>query len=361
VSRSCRLLLAVLALLLIAAAPASAARRHRHRSHHQHLVKMIWGPLSLANGKSAFPVYRRLGVKVLELNLPWDEIAPTKPADATNPHDPAYQWPAYLTVGIDEAIKAHIQVCLMAITAPTWATGWSNELSPPIDPSDFGAFMTAAAREYPSVHRWMIWGEANREENFWVDSPGYGGVGPRTYALMLNDSYHALKRVSKSNLVIGADSASFATIQPATWLREMKLPDGKPPPLDYYGLNPYSFRFPQYHRHLCCHGLRDIDSLPQFESEVRRVYHRRVPLWLAEYSVSSDHNNISFVFHVSRRAQARWLTAAYKLAATYRFVAALGWFDLADQPPSVFGHLTTGLMTWQFKPKPAFYAYEHAP
>jgi hypothetical protein len=32
---------------------------------------------------------------------------------------------------------------------------------------------------------------------------------------------------------------------------------------------------------------------------------------------------------------------------------------LVDDPPSVAEHLTQGLMTWNLKPKPAFYAYEH--
>jgi hypothetical protein len=43
------------------------------------------------------------------------------------------------------------------------------------------------------------------------------------------------------------------------------------------------------------------------------------------------------------------------------FVVGLGWFNLLDQPPSIPLHLTTGLMTWNAKPKPAFYAYQKAP
>jgi hypothetical protein len=39
----------------------------------------------------------------------------------------------------------------------------------------------------------------------------------------------------------------------------------------------------------------------------------------------------------------------------------MGWFDLLDEPTWVHRGLTSGLMTWRLKPKPAFYAYEHAP
>jgi hypothetical protein len=41
-------------------------------------------------------------------------------------------------------------------------------------------------------------------------------------------------------------------------------------------------------------------------------------------------------------------------------VAGLGWYDLLDESPGVSGHLTTGLMTYEARPKPAFFAYQHA-
>ncbi len=43
------------------------------------------------------------------------------------------------------------------------------------------------------------------------------------------------------------------------------------------------------------------------------------------------------------------------------YVVGLGWFELLDEPPTVPGYLTEGLMTFEGVPKPAFYAYQHAP
>ncbi|MGH2955426.1 MAG: hypothetical protein ACRDL6_00320 [Solirubrobacterales bacterium] len=38
------------------------------------------------------PVYAALGVDIFQLQLHWDEVAPTQPADPRNPLDPAYKW-----------------------------------------------------------------------------------------------------------------------------------------------------------------------------------------------------------------------------------------------------------------------------
>ena len=89
----------------------------------------------------------------------------------------------------------------------------------------------------------MIWGEPNRVGNF-KPMPANSKVGPRRYALLLNAGYHALKGVSKANIVIGGNTWSFGPVEPADFVKWMRLPDGKPPPLDYYGHNPFSRRFP---------------------------------------------------------------------------------------------------------------------
>jgi hypothetical protein len=60
--------------------------------------KAIWGPVT-RNGVSQAPIYRALGAKIFETNLPWASVAPNPPTDPTNPGDPAYQWPAEVDVG----------------------------------------------------------------------------------------------------------------------------------------------------------------------------------------------------------------------------------------------------------------------
>src|SRR3954452_3579777 len=52
------------------------------------LKKAIWGPTHDPAGKSLFPTYRSLGVGIYEKTVWWSEVAPTRPADPSNPQDP---------------------------------------------------------------------------------------------------------------------------------------------------------------------------------------------------------------------------------------------------------------------------------
>jgi hypothetical protein len=335
-----------------------AARHVPAHSARAGVPKLIWGPVTLPNGKSAFPTYHRLGVNVFEIDLDWATTAPTRPADPQDPNDPAYQWSAELTTAVKQAAKYGIRICLLVQETPGWANGGRSSEWEPTNPADYANFLIAASRHFPSVRDWMIWGEPNRDGNF-EPMPLNSPVGPRAYAVLLNAAYHGLKQASKSNIVIGGDTWSFGTVEPADFLRWMRLPNGKPPPLDYYGHNPFSRRFPQRGQQPYFPGGRDIDDLATLETQLVSTYHRRVPEWLSEFTISSDHANYAFSFAVSRKEQAKWVTAAYALVNSYNFVAGLGWFELLDQPPAKEA-LTNGLLTWKLQPKPAFYAYQHA-
>ena len=275
-----RVMLLGVAVIALAAAPSASARPY----------KMIWGPVTLPNGASAFPTYHKLGVRVLQIDLKWYEAAPTQPANPQDPSDPAYQWPAELDQAVTAAGRYHIRLCLLVDGTPPWANG---SLSP-------------------------------------------------------------------ANIVIGGNTWSFGQVEPADFVRWMKLPDGKPPPLDYYGHNPFGRRFPNLKQKPYFPGGRDLNDIDTLEAQLRGIYHRRVKLWLSEYTISSNHPTDAFDFSVSRKAQARWLTAAFKLVNSVNYVAGLGWFNLIDDAPHQSENLTNGLLTWRLKPKPAFYAYEHA-
>jgi hypothetical protein len=215
----------------------------------------------------------------------------------------------------------------------------------------------------------MIWGEVNRAAVF-QPLPTNSPVGPRRYATLLRAAYRALKRERESNVVIGGMTFSFGEVRPAHFAKWMRLPSGKPPPLDLYGHNPFTRRFPDItdHGYAGYPGARDIGDIDLFYRELRGIYRGQYPkfrrrgprLWLSEFTISSDRGNNSFVFYVSRRDQARWLRAAYRIAHRSPFVAGLGWFELLDQPPSIPNGRTNGLMTWDGQPKPAYFAYKRA-
>jgi hypothetical protein len=348
----CRLLAPVCAALgfvgVAPAAPAEAA------------LKAMWGPSELPDGSSAFPTYKRLGVRVLQHQLSWREVATARPANPRNPADPAYKWPASLDAAVAEADHNGIKTALMVKRTPDWANGNRGEQWVPTRLRDYADFMVAAARHYSTVKHWMVWGEPTRGDSF-KPMPPNATRGPRVYAQLLDQAYAALKSVRRSNVVIGGMTWTVGVVSAAKFVRWMKLPNGKAPRLDWFGHNPFSVRFPRLSKPTYADNVRDMSDVDTLYREVKRAYRgRRAPrLWLSEFTVSARRNNRAFAFHVSERSQAKWITSAFKIACTHRYIAGLGWYTLLDEADQKAG-LTSGLLDSTGKPKPAYNSYRKA-
>jgi hypothetical protein len=320
--------------------------------------KAIWGPVTLPGGADAFPVYRDLGVDTLQLQLDWPTAAPTKPRNPGDPSDPAYRWPAEIDLAVARAAASGIQVALLVSRSPSWANGGRSEIYAP-DPAAYAAFVAAASRRYRTVRRWMIWGEPNRDDRFLPNAPD-SPVGPRAYAPILDAAYGALKAVSKGNIVIGGMTWTGGTVKPAPFLQFMRLPNGRPPRLDWYGHNPFPFRFPDLRELNIAGGWRDMSDMDLFSDEVKRVYGSGVRLWLSEFLVLSDRPSREFESSVSRQGQAQWLTAGFDAADSLPSVAGMGWLSLLDEPDQP-GSSNYGLLTPAGARKPAYEAFRVAP
>jgi hypothetical protein len=340
------------ALGLLAAAPAAPA---------QAALKSMWGPSTLPDGSSAFPLYKRLGVRVLQHQLSWRDVATARPRRPRDPADPAYRWPASLDQAVAEASRNGIRSALMVKRTPDWANGNRGEQWVPTHLRDYADFMMAAARHYRSVRLWMVWGEPTRGDSF-KPMPPDAKRGPRVYAQLLDQAYGALKRVRRSNTVIGGMTWTVGVVSPPKFIRWMRLPNGKPPRLDWFGHNPFSVRYPRLSRSPYNRGVRDMSDVDTLYAEVRRAYrHRRTPrLWLSEFTVSARRANRAFTFFVSEHAQARWLRVAYRIACSKRYIAGLGWYTLLDEPADGGAGLTSGLLDASGRPKPAYAAYRDA-
>jgi hypothetical protein len=331
--------------------------------------KAIWGPAQV-NGVSQFPIFRRLGAGIYETSLSWAGVAPTRPSHPTDPADPAYRWPADVDYAIREGHKYGIRVSILLRATPGWANGNRDSRYAPFRSRDFAAFAAAASKRYPSVHRWMIWGEPSKADRFQPLVPALGRrlssrqkEGPRIYARLLDASYGALKRVSRRNIVIGGNTWTGGEVTPLNFIRAMRLPNGRRPRMDLYGHNPFTARSPDLSGTPLRYGFADFSDLDTLAHWLDRYGYRtakgrKLKLFLSEFVLPTDHKNWEFGFWVDRATQAQWLRRALRITRRWRRIYTLGYLAVYDDPPQADGlEVNRGLIDQQGRKKPAYYAY----
>ncbi len=334
--------------LVLALAPSGA----------QAFSKAMWGEV-YHNGVNQFPMYRQLGVKIFEIDLSWNQVAPTRPRNPTNANDPAYHWPLEVQQAVTQAKRFHMQVLLQIIGAPRWSNGghpwnWAPR------PGTFANFANVAARHYRSVHLWMIWGEPSRRPNFQPETAAPPGVrlnsaqqvAPHNYARMLDAAYAALKRVSTSNLVIGGSTYTTGDIDTLQWIQNLRLPNGKAPRMDIYAHNPFTFADPALTGPPSPAGSVEFPDLPRLAGWIDHYLRRGMPIFISEFTIPSSPDQ-EFNFYVDPPVQARWISDALRVSRHYHRIYGLGWIHFYDDPPVSGG----GLLTVNGVKKPGFTAF----
>ncbi|MBM3668147.1 MAG: hypothetical protein FJW90_11885 [Actinobacteria bacterium] len=371
------------ALATLAAAPVALAAE-----------KAVWGPHQLQAGQdearcpappvpipppepcSAFPTYQDLGADVYQFQIHWDEVAPTRPSNPRDPEDPAYEWLGVYTTMVDDAIAHGVQPAILIQRSPTWANGGRSAIWAPNKPADFANFAFAVSKRFPQVRRFMVWGEPSRAESFMPMKKG-SPKGPRRYAAILDAAYSSLKQANGANLVIGGMSVNAGTVAPPQYIKAMRR-KGKMPRMDLWGHNPFDRRAPDIADKPIgnSRGLNDVDTLWR---EIRAAYSKgggkgkgkagkrkrvKAPkgLFLSEWTLPTDHPAPVFgdSFFVSRSEQGKRITAAFKMVNKLKYVKALGYFTLLDQPGGS-GANRWGLIDQDGVRKPGFGAYAAAP
>jgi len=324
----------------------------------------MWGPGSL-HGVSLFPTFNELGVKVYEDALHWNLIALRRPRHPTDSRDPAYDWPSEVTRAVAEAKRYGMQVALEIIGSPSWANGGLPPAWIPLRLRYYTDFAIAAAKRYPSVHIWMIWGEPSRSKNFRPLTParayqklhGHQLIAPRLYARLLDAAYGGLKRVDPRNLVVGGMTDSSASITPVQWIENMRLPDRKPPRMDMYGHNPFSIRAPELSNPPAINEQLDFSDVARLHELVDRNLgtpeNPEPKLFLSEWTIPTAADR-EFNYHVEQRLQALWITDGLRIVRELPYIYALGWIHLYDELPYFAG----GLIEADGSKKLGFYAWK---
>lgn len=190
------------------------------------------------------------GAQLVRLDVNWASVAPTQPANGSNPDDPAYNWAA-----TDQAVKdlGHdgFTVMITVQDAPAWAEGSGKptaaaEGSWEPNVSAFAQFGTAIATRYnggfadpaapgtdlPRVSDWQPWNEPNLPlylSPSWVKSgSGWTDAAAAHYRDMLDAFYTSVKAVSANNFVVAAGTAPYgdpagdlARIPPVTFDQDL--------------------------------------------------------------------------------------------------------------------------------------------
>jgi hypothetical protein len=170
-----RLRLGVIAAVVVAAAGAAATAQPAAGSRYLRVgiydeAQTLYGPVA-----KTFSLFKELHVQEVRLNLYWGGpygVATKRPADPSDPNDPAYDWSLYDRT-VDYAAQSGVHVLFSIYGTPGWANGGKGMNHAPTNAADLRAFASAAAQRYdgkfmgtdgqviPAVLEWLAWNEPN--------------------------------------------------------------------------------------------------------------------------------------------------------------------------------------------------------
>ena len=346
-----RFVVAALAALAVGVLAAAATAAPGLRYGIQDDAWLAYGSTSAPQPQDRLAILDELGVDVVRFTLRWDQIAQLPPQRASDPDDPAYNWFGPEDTALQALHAQNVDVLLTVWGSPWWANGGRPPYFVPKNRNALAAFVTAAAKRYPWVHRWEIWNEPNQ----------VGGLKPnvpRVYVQrLLNPAVRALHAVNSRNVVAGGATSPRATRtarSAVAWMRGMRAAGAR---FDVYSHHPHPRAFGRGRLErpleaLPCSLWLTMANLGCLVREVRRDFGSK-QIWLTEYAYKT--NPPDTYFGVSPRLQARYIGEAELRAYRAPRVTLLIQFLVRDEP--IVGRWASGFLTARDRVKPSFYAY----
>jgi hypothetical protein len=279
------------------------------------------------------------GASVIHTTANWAAIAPTKPADASDPSDPAYHL-ADLDELVGSASRYGLRVFINVTGSPKWANGGHTPNYMPKNVSDFGTFVRMLATRYNgsnahgSVALWSIWNEPNLQQFLYPQFKGSTIVSVANYAKLLKAGYAAIKSADPSALVAAGETSAQGrdkplkgasqTVAPGTFARLLAKQHVK---FDAWAHHPYptspsakpleQVRYPNV----------TLSQLPRFEKDLKTWYHHAVPVWITEYGHETKPGEPK---GVTPAVQAAYAKQALTIARQDPNVQMFIWFTFRD-------------------------------
>jgi len=340
--RRAPLIVAVLVACVLAPVAASADRMWVG-FHDDPILR--WGPdrpgqMAIAHVTNNSSVVRTL--------VTWSASAPTKPADATNPFDPAYKFS-----DLDELVRnAQLQDSEVLITlwgTPKWANGNKGPNYLPNSMTDFQNFAKAVASRYsgrypgfPFVRFFGIWNESNLGLFL---SPQFNSKGqivsPAAYAKLAAAGYAGIKAANaKAQVAIGETSSNGRdkkvpgvsdAVAPGTFA-QLVAKANKSLKFDAWAQHPYPVPVSQPPTQKVRWPNVALTSLPQFETSLDTWFGRKnIPVWISEYGSETKPGQPK---GVTESQQASYVQQAIEIAKKDKRVPMFVWFVLQDSSGS---------------------------
>ena len=352
------------------------------------------------NPATAFAALKTLRAQVLRVNLYWGgnqwAVAPKKPADATDPGDPAYSWAIYDRL-VHYATDNNIKVVFSILFSPGWANGGQAKNVAPTDAKDLENFAYAAAERYsglwippswqldpslgkpntplPKVTMWTAWNEPNNP--LWL-SPQYKRVGATwrvesayQYAKICNAIYNGvhspyLGPLQGEQVACGvtgpkgndAPKGNRPSVDPLTFLTNAKKFGMKT--FDVYAHHPYADKgseAPGYKPAGAQARRIQLGNIGTLITQLTKLYGPK-HLWITEYGYQTNPPDTT-VFGISWANQALYMKQAFTMARANPRIDMMLWFLVKDEPN--IGGWQSGLQTVAGKKKPSWNTFLSIP
>jgi Cellulase (glycosyl hydrolase family 5) len=352
-------LIVILAFTGIAAIPAASAADRMWMGFHDDPV-FRWDNNRMDELDKAEAAHATI-VRTL---VTWANAAPTKPANATNPFDPAYKLD-----DVDELVRnAQVRGMEVLITiwgTPKWANGGKTPNYLPTNMNDMRQFAQALAARYsgrnpgyPFVRFYGIWNESNLGQFL---SPQFGPdgsiIGPAAYAKLAAAAYAGIKAGNPKALVGIGETSSHGRDKPLPGSSDAVTPGkfaelvAKANPnlkFDAWAHHPYPYPVFFKPAQLLKWPNVSLKSFPRFETSLDKWFHRKnIPIWITEYGHETKPGE---PLGVTEAQQAAFLPQAVALAKADPRVTMFIWFVFRDSQGSTW---QSGLNELNGTPKPA--------
>ena len=287
---------------------------------------------------------------ILRTVVDWSKVAPERPAQATNPFDPAYQFG-----DVDEYIRnaqlRGLEVLITLWGTPGWANGGQKPQAMPRRLADFQSFSRAIASRYsgrnpgyPFVRFYTIWNESNLA-TFLVPQFNAAGkiVSPANYAKLARAGIAGIKAGNRRALVAIGETSSHGrdkrragqtdTVAPATFMKGVAAAL-RGVRFDAYAHHPYPFPVAQKPTQLVRYPNVTLKSMPRFEKDIDIAFRRKnIPIWITEYGSETKPGEPA---GVTEAQQAVYLPQAIAMAKADKRVQMFVWFVMQDSRGSLW-------------------------